>query len=249
MRYPTVSISDAKRVLESWRADDPRVVEGAWAGATDDVAFDVELVDDMIRDLQDLRRDMGEPGASGRRYWTRFEGKAAAIVHRTLELPPSVAVDHEFWLWLVFGSGFDHPAKFVGWRHGRGDAPFDARDSNYGITTSLEHGFFSRTWLRAEIAYDATRDDPYALAKRGDQDLWRSHVLRTDYGMVPAVAMALLTFVYPDDSPDTPAVATKTVREMAKELRRRQATSAFELLCPDEAERLVEDVHASVTRP
>lgn len=242
-----MSIADGKRLLESLRQRESREPAVHWIGSADVDAFDVERVDDMSRALQELRRAMGEPGEGDRRYFARFEGRAAAIVHETLELPAFVAVDHEFWIWLSLGSGFDYPGALVTWRHGRGEAPYDARDVNYGLTTNLEGGFYSRAWLRANVAYDKGGDDPYALAERGDQDLWRSHILRTEYGQIPNVARALLLFQYPDDDPDRPRVSTKLIREMAKELRRRQATSAYELLTYADACDLVEDVHDSVT--
>lgn len=246
MRYPTVTISDAKRRLESLRQGAPGTVTVQWIGGADEV-FDVDRVDDVSRQLQVLRRVMGEPSEGDRRYFAKFEGEASAIVHQALELPPYVAVDHEFWLWFTLGSDFDYPAKLVAWRHGgRAETPYDAKDSNFGLTTDLEQGFFSRVWLRGNIGWDPERADPYELSKRGDQDLWRSHLLRTEYGQVPNVAKALLRFQYGDDHPDVPRVKTKVIREMAKELRRRQATSAFELLDWDEAQQLVEDVHATV---
>lgn len=244
MRYPTVSISDAKLTLEAWRAGDHRRPSATYIGDSSDV-FDEEMVDDVSRAIQELRKRLGEP--SDRRYWARFEGNAAAVIHESLEIPPEVASDHEFWLWLVFGSGYDYPAQLVNWRHGRGEAPFDARDSNYGITTNLEAGFFSRAWLRGDIGYDPSRDDPYELALRGDQDLWRSHILRTEYGQIPQIARALLVFQYPDDDPDHPAVSNDTIREMAKELRRRHASEAFELMSEDQARALIEEVHGSVS--
>lgn len=245
MRYPTVSISDAKLALEAWRAGDHRLPKVTRVGSREP-DFDEEMVDDMCRALQGIRKSLGEPGED-RRYWARFEGEAAAVVHETLEVPPSVGADHEFWLWLVFGSGYDYPAGLVTWRHGRGEAPYDARDSNYGITTSLEAGFFSRAWLRGRIGYDEGRDDPYELALRGDQDLWRSHILRTEYGQIPQVARGLLLFQYPDDHPKKPRVSTKIIREMAKELRRRQAMEAYELMDEDQVQALLNEVRGSVT--
>ncbi len=247
MKYPTISILDGKRHLEALRQRDPRPASVRWIGEGSGECFDADRVDDMVRALQALRRGMGEPGEGDRRYFARFEGRAAAVVHEMLELPAFVAADHEFWIWLTIGSGFDYPATLVTWRHGRDESPFDARDDNYGLTTNLEGGFFSRAWLRANAVYDPARDDPFELAQRGDQDLWRSHILRTEYGQVPSLAKALLLFQYPDAHPENAKVTTAVIREIAKELRRRQATTAFELLSFEEARELVEDVHSTVS--
>lgn len=245
MRYPTVSITEGSRTLDALRQGESVTPEVVWVGEGSD-SFDLDLVDDLAFELQSVRRDLGEPDRGDARYFARFEGQAARVVHHTLALPPAIAVDHEFWIWLVLGGQHDYLAKLVTWRHGDGSDKFGARDSNYGLTTSLEGGFYSRVWFRADVVYDEDRSEPYELAERGDQDLWRSHILRTDYGQIPNVARALLLFQYPDSSPDTPSVKTKVMREMAKELRRRHSASAYELLSYAEAKNLVQEVHATV---
>jgi len=248
MRYPTLNLGDAKRVLETWRAGEPRAAETTWRGPEGAPAFDVERVEDVVEEVYDLRRRMGEPEGASKVYGARFEGRAAGLVHEGLDLPAPVAADPEFWIWLTFGSGIDGPAHLVTWRHGKPGRPFSAQDPNYGLTTDLEKGLFSRLWMRAHVVYDPGAPDPYALAERGSQDLWRSHLLRTEYGQVPRVARALLTFVHPDESPDEPRANTDVVRAMAKALRRRHATSAFELLDDDGARALVREVYDEVTR-
>ena len=248
MQYPTLTIDEGRSVLEQLRSGSAaNYPSPRWLGSGPK-RFDETLVDDLVESVTMLRRTMGEPTEGGKGYWARFEGQAAAHVHEALEdLPMVAAVDPGFWMWLVFGSKHDGPAKIVTWRHGRDTTKYDAQDANYGLTTALEAGFWSRLWLRGEVAHDDTRSDPYELAVRGDQDLWRSHIFRTDYGSVRRVARALLTFQYPDEHPDKARVPVKVIREMAKELRRRQATIAFELLDQTAAARLIEDVHATVT--
>lgn len=245
MRYPTISIAEGRRALDALRHGVAYTPEAVWVGEGSK-DFDLDLVDDVVMELQSLRKDLGEPVRGDPRYFSRFEGLAARAVHETLELPPAVAVDHEFWIWFVLGGQHDYLAKLVTWRHGVGEEAFGALDVNYGLTTNLEAGLYSRMWLRADLVYDDSRNDPYELAERGDQDLWRSHILRTEYGQVPNVARALLLFQYPDSSPYTPTVKTKVMREMAKELRRRQAASAYELLDFTEAQDLVQEVHDTV---
>jgi hypothetical protein len=246
MLYPTLTIDQGKSVLEGLRSGaHATAASPKWLG--NGPQFDVTLVDDLVDRVTELRRVRGEPDEGGKRYWAEFEGLAAASVHEALDaLPVTVAVDPGFWIWLVFGSGHDGLAKLVSWRHGRG-RQYDARDDNFGLTTALEAGFWSRLWLRGDIAYDTTRPDPYELAERGDQDLWRSHIMRQEYAHARQVARALLTFQYPDETPTTPRVAVKVIRAMAKELRRRHATMAYELLDEAAARQLIEDVHASVT--
>lgn len=245
MRFPTVSIAEGRRTLDALRNGESYTPETTWVGTGLD-SFNLDLVDDVAVELQSIRRNLGEPDKGDPRYFARFEGLAARAVHETLRLPPSVGVDHEFWIWLVLGGQHDYLAKMVTWRHGVDSDAYGARDSNYGLTTDLENGLYSRVWLRADLVFDERRDDPYELAERGDQDLWRSHFLRTEYGQIPEMVRALLLFQYPDSSPDAPVVKTRVMREMAKELRRRHAASAYELLTFAEAEDLVREVHATV---
>lgn len=247
MIYPTISIEQARDALWAARKQEVFKPQAQWIG-DEGKRFDVERLDDLADELQLLRLELGEPASSPRGYFGRFEGRAARVVHSLLDLPPLTAVDHEFWAWLTLGGQQDYLAKLVTWRHGKQGEDFSAQDVNYGLSTSLEMGFYSRLWLRADLAYDDLREDPYELVERGDQDLWRSHIMRTDYGQVPNVARALLLFQYSDESPTLSRVDTSTIRAMAKELRRRQATSAYELLNADEARELVEDVFVAVSR-
>lgn len=248
MRYPALTIDEGRGILQQLRAgietQQPTV---QWLGWGDE-RFDESLIDDLVSVVNDVRRVMGEPGESAeRRYWAVFEGRAAAAVHETLEgLPIAVAVDPKFWVWLLFGSRHEGPRKTVTWRHGRGNSPYDAQDSNYGVTTALHEGFWSRLWLRADIGRDLSRSDPYELVTRGDQDLWRSHIFRQQYAQVRPIAHNLLLFQYPDEHPDKARVSNPVIREMVKELRRRQAVMAYELLSEDDARALIEDVYASI---
>jgi hypothetical protein len=100
--------------------------------------------------------------------------------------------------------------------------------------------------LRGDIGRDQNRSDPYELVFRGDQDLWRSHIFRQQFAQVRSIARALLLFQYPDEHPEKARASTKVIREMVKEIRRRQATIAYELLGDDAARELIEDVHASI---
>ena len=246
MRYPTVDLGEAKRVLEAWRNGAALEPSVHWQGSEKAPRFDVDLVEDVVEALHDLRRELGEPEDGPRNFWAMFEGRAAELVHELLELPALIATDHEFWLWFVFGSGHEAPGKLVSWRHVSADSPFGTQDANFGLTTDLEKGFFSRLWLRAHLLHDPSAADPYEYAKRGSQDLWRSHLFRTEYGMVPVVAKAFLRFAFPDEDPDRASVPNDVLRAMAKELRRRNATSAFELLDDESAQSLMKAVYEDV---
>lgn len=247
MRYPTIALEDARRTLEALRQGEERRPTVTMAG-TGDEEFDVERVEDLAEDVRTTWRAFDRDEDRKRAHAARFEGTLAYHVHSVLELPGVVAADPRFWAWLVFGSTYDVFARVTTWRHGA-DAPFGAKPENYCVGRTLEDGLYSRAWLRAASGFDARREDPYALVVRGDQDLWRSHILRGDYGMIPVVAKAFLQYLYTDDDPERSLESTAVVREMAKELRRRHATQAFELLDDAAAMALIVDVRASVDVP
>lgn len=244
MLYPTISMDDARAVLSGLKARRgyfrPEVIE---RGRGD--PFDRERVDDLIDELHDLRLELGEKDGD-RRYWMRFEGRGARVVHSSLALSAQAAADPGFWMWIVFGHEDTSLVRYVDWRFGADEA--GAREANYGISHDLAEGFFSRMWLRGDIAFDPEADDPYWLAYRGDQDLWRSHVFRQDYGSAREVARALVRFQYPDDHPQEATVGTTEIRAIAKELRKRHATIAMELLSGADADRLIREVRASISQ-
>ncbi|MGE9527421.1 hypothetical protein, partial [Escherichia coli] len=65
---------------------------------------------------------------------------------------------------------------------------------------AITESFLYRAWLRADIGFDpeAPPSARYRLAMRGDQDFWRSFVIRTRLGYHRHLVHALVEFQYPD---------------------------------------------------
>ncbi|MEX2535032.1 MAG: DUF6339 family protein [Trueperaceae bacterium] len=225
------------------RGEGPLEAEVVWKG--DGHELDQDMLEDLLDGLHELRVRLGEPGSGGRGYWGRFEGMASTVVHRALQIESSVAADPEFWVWLVFGREDDRFVRWVDWRHETKGEFCGARDENYGLSSNLAEGLFSRLWLRGDIGFEEEGAEPYSVALRGDQDLWRSHILRVEYAQVRTMARALIAFQYPYLGSE-PTVSIPVIRAMAKELRRRHASIAFELLSDDEARQLIEEVRDSL---
>lgn len=172
----------------------------------------------------------------------KFESQACEVVHRCFEgFEPAALADHDFWTWLAVA----RMADIVEWRFGaRGQC---AKPANYGIGSRTENLFF-RLWLRADMAKDSGLADSYLLAKSGDQDLWRSHILRQGYANVRAVAKALLKLqagmlkakklASGDDE--------NGVRMLAKLLKRLRANVDFQFLGAKEMEDLVVEMSAGL---
>jgi len=161
----------------------------------------------------------------------RFETEACAIVHQSLSgLEPAALADYDFWTWLAVARF----AQVVEWRFGASGK--HAKPANYGIGSRAENLLF-RLWLRAELARDDVAKDPYVLAKTGDQDLWRSHILRQGYANARLVAKALLKLQA--GQLKARKLAVEGIRELAKSLRRLRANLEFEFLTATQAEDLV----------
>jgi hypothetical protein len=97
-----------------------------------------------------------------------------SVVDRTAlmflkEITPYVATDARFWLWLTFAAAGGGFKDLVNNRFSGGSA------ANYGFDNLPECLFF-RLWWRG---YKMPEED-YNLAKRGDIDLWRSHLIRVE---------------------------------------------------------------------
>jgi hypothetical protein len=171
-----------------------------------------------------------------------FEGEVCAILHEELALDVSAAADYDFWTWLALEN-----SHLVEWRFGNASKP--ALDANYGVGDSRENLFY-RMWLRADIGRSQIKGDEYALARRGGNDFWRSHILRIDYGKCRAVAQALLKSQFPTDKAK-PKWNTDHVRDVAKRLTRLNPTLLFESLDEKAATNLIqrEASLSSVAKP
>lgn len=158
-----------------------------------------------------------------------FESQSAEAVHQELALDTSTACSREFWLWLTFAAEAGQFLQFVDWRFGtqKSIAPV-----NYGIGRQSEiwEGLFARLWWRGQVGYDPALDDPYRMARRGDVDIWRSHIIRQEYGRCRNMALALLGFQYPTDDPGAGKLRISHLRELVKRLRVMDANIAYEVM-------------------
>ena len=193
----------------------------------DGPTIDYERVSGAIDLLFDVVDSLGEGRSPG--FFARFEGLAAAGLHKQLALPPQVAGDPAFWRWLTFSHEGDF-AHLVNWRYGSGDPPKARPRYFLGHVKETMYGYL---WLRANAVFDPTCADPYELCHRGDVDLWQSHVVRVDFGSVPAMARAFVRMVYPE--PGVQKLSRKEYRALAIELTRRNSSMLFELFDDEQA--------------
>ncbi len=233
MRYRALKSESAMEALEVLRRgdlpDEQRVLEERGTGT-----------DHVERRLAQLAKALNEiksryPQRLGRRdpAGGQFEAEACSEVHRFLPFDPQMLGDYEFWTWLaVF-----HFRELVDWRHGGENGL--AAPANFGIGNGSENLLY-RMWLRADMGCRLGAADPYELARRGDQDFWRSHVFRQGYGRCRSLVRALVRYQFPDGQPEVATLKIPEIRELAKRLRRLHPNVVFEYLSEDEAYALVQ---------
>ena len=229
--YPTLSIEAARRAFEENLAEKP--IETMVQEATVQVSgpeFDEAESVDLSNVLRELAHGFEKPGYA-------FERQAASLVHRHLGLHPIVAGDAGFWRWLTF-SGEGDLVDLVDWRY-PGQEAGHARGQYFGFG-QMKEGMYAYLWLCAQSVLDLTLEDPYELSRRGDVDVWQSHVVRIDFGSVPQLARAFIRFVFPDE--ENQFLRREQYRQLAREVTRRNASMAFELLDDSESLELIRDI-------
>lgn len=167
-----------------------------------------------------------------------FEAHANEQFHRLLSrLPRKVLIDRGFWRWLSVTMMED----LIGWRHNAdGD---QVKEANFGIGAPVE-GLAYRLFIRADLAFDDTRGapDPYWLTRFESQDLWRSHLLRQNYGRTSELRRALLILQHGHLGTVKPLHLTEKpggFRDLAKRLRNLGTNAFYEAMDRTTAEALV----------
>jgi hypothetical protein len=228
MGFPALSIDIARGLVEKrakgeewFDARLERVIESTFD-------FDRDSVDTLADQLAALRERFGGDSLPANKGKV-FEADACVIVHQQLRLSPDCASSPEFWAWLTLLAADGVFADLVDWRFGGYDS---IKPRNYGIARPSEifEGLFARLWFRAEIAFEPDGADPYSLARRGDIDIWRSHLFRQEFGRCYAVQRALLRYQYPDANPTKKTLSTGEIRKLVKRLRIANATLSYELI-------------------
>ena len=246
MSYPCLGIEAAKAAYEA-RAEgrsQPRDSEATVhkPGADFDESRGIDCLNQCCDLALTARQDDWSPA--------EFDGQCAPLLHRTLALPSIVAGDADFWRWLTFSQG-GHGAEVVDLRYGGGrgkpswsspDGP--ARPVYYGLE-DLKKGMFAKLWICANVMYIEDAADRYDGIDYPDVDLWDSHVIDVNFGSSAVMARAFVKVVrdmgLPRGEASDPA-APAGFRDLAKEIRRRQATIVFEMFDEPTARRWIEEL-------
>lgn len=192
-----------------------------------------ELAHEVLNECFDLEPHLRSPSR-----W-RFDGAVARLLHARLQLSTVCAGDADFWRWLTFAYG-GCGAELVDLRYGRpmsesaeteDGAATAVRPVYYGLR-QMKKGMFAKLWICAASMYRPNQSNPYDGLDYMDVDLWDSHIIDPDYGSVPEMARAFVLVVRDREIPRDArgsADGTAGYRQLAREIRRRYPTTAFEL--------------------
>lgn len=242
MKYPTLPFAHAVRAIALHRQNQGGAIEEFVVSKGSGNSFELDGVEALSERLWALTKKYETPDGHLARKDQRggaFEATACEVAHATFALPRQLACDGEFWLWLTMAAQDGAFARLVDWRFGP-----DGHVSNYGATTpgSFREGLLARLWWRGEIGHRAEDvGDPYALARMGDQDIWRSHIFRTRYGRNRDLAREFLLTVY-DGVKRRQTLGVE--RKLAKLTRARHASTAIEVLDAHAKRRLLGELAA-----
>ncbi|MCZ7579229.1 MAG: hypothetical protein M5U21_00180 [Fimbriimonadaceae bacterium] len=169
-----------------------------------------------------------------------FEANLSECVHPLIPWGDHTG-DQSFWRWVAFVP----LREAVVYRHGGKSMP---DKKNYGIGPLTENLAF-RCWIRGDIACDDSASpflsERYAWARVGDQDLWRSFLIRARYSYAREMAKALLEFQHPDKSETRTLRAgdkTTGIRMLSKRLSRVHANVCLAALSKDECLQLLSEL-------
>lgn len=168
-----------------------------------------------------------------------FEARGSSIIHEELSLDPRAASSPGFWRWLSLAAENGRFRELIEWRFGRNGEHIEEINYGMGSQAAVWEGLFARMWLRADMSFDADREDEYDLARRGDIDIWRSHIIRQDYGRSRTLVAALIEYQYPSSGKNKRTLSNKKVRTLARLLREAHATSQFVSITEEQAEEII----------
>ena len=227
-RGPALRNEVARRVvLAHQKGKDARVLDSELDHIGSGQVWESENADGAVRELTDLK-DSLLSDERGDVNDQQFDRAACKILHHELNIPPNLAASDDFWRWLAVERFYD----VIEARHSRRSSV--ARLMNFGIDGPPTSNRLRILWLRADIVYDATSEEPYHLATRmSPTDFWESGIIRHRYGWSRNLARLMTQFQYPDPESGTGTLHLtheNGIRMLYKRLKRMHSTIAFEYL-------------------
>ena len=232
MRYPILKTEMALDTLEKLqRGQEPEDDYCEYRGEGEQITQ--RISPDLLSELNALKQKYPTKLRVRDPEGGRFEAEACEVIHRILPCDIKMLADYDFWTWLAVCP----LREVVEWRHGGDNKP--AKPANFGIGSKSDNLFY-RMWLRADIGYDPNRANHYELTRLGDQDFWRSHIIRQSYGTRRSFIRVLIQYQF-QEKDGKPRLNNTEIRELAKRLRRLQFNLLLECLDEKESLKIIED--------
>lgn len=211
MRLPSITNDQAS---DAWNAmsdhgtfDAHQTVMDYIGNEEDDIFGDLDL--DPLRDaLADIKSKYAEKNKKA--VGGALDAEVIQPLHEILTESGATVFQLSqlgFWRWLSNIACGGYFWEFIKWRFGGNKLV------NWGITSQgqIIEVYFYRAWLRAHKMYDADAADPYKYAKLGGAEVWRSQILRQEYGRDREFVKAFLDTLY--DANGATLVGTTELRE------------------------------------
>lgn len=193
-----------------------------------------ERIEDSLASVLDAWRSCDSARYTSDQLRDELEGQLSVELHSGLaSLTAAVLTDRDFWRYCA-AVLYD----FVVWRQPSKSVTatlhyFGAASNGLG-RECVPHRMYDRAYIAKTGGEAAGDDDPYALARFGAADVWKSHILRVANGNAPLVVHAILSDVRDGK------LKTDVVRPFVKNLRRVRANVLFEVLDLPQARDLVD---------
>ena len=230
--YPTISMESADQLLRLYAEGnlDPRISAEKTIGEFSTKSQNQDVQETLMR-LFEVAEQVGlVESRNSTKAQRQFHSMASIELHKSFSAFGNANGDPNFWRWVNF-FGDAYGAALVDLRYG-GENLGSAQTQYYGIGRNNQ-GLLSSLWLRADLMYDGSRDDPYEFSKAMlDLDFWWSHIIRLRYSCCRSVAKAFVRFVVEHEIPrgNTKVLGDDGFRDLQPELTRRFATIAFEMM-------------------
>jgi len=246
MRVPSITNDQASL---AWNAlNDHDIFESVselvidYVGDETEPAFSEIDLSNFVDDLATI--NLKYEGKNKKNIGGLIDSEIVEPLHRALHdsgIGPYQLCHLGFWRWLSNIACDGDFWRFIRWRY---DSDIQ---QNWGITSpsSMIEVYFYRAWLRGHKMYDPNEADHYYYARIGSSDVWRSHILRQDFGRDREFVKAFLDTIYGEKGKTL--VGTEELRtKLIPALRAWSSNSSFSHLTYSENFELIKSLRAGV---
>ena len=266
MKYPVVKSETAREWWFQWRHEcaqaQERVAPPPVSAVTEKECTGPDGFTDAILDVIARLSALYDSvdGKNSNLTSNRFESEAAVTMHQNI--PECEALgDPEFWVWCAVKAGPEliarrYPLSSTDKEQlcmgedstndspgpaepGRKKADWIPGKQNF-FSASARESLFYRLWIRGRLGCFPDEPEPYALARCGDVDFWRSHIFRQQSLEAEALRAEFIRFQFPDGPNEKPRLSQNKIRALIKRMRRAAANVVVDGLDREQSREFIE---------